>query len=255
MDSKVLDANKMVLSIILNLITHKFSKQDDPVSDNDMIGSFTDFKKRLYDLKNKLNISDRWVDISKKVGYPMWQNKTNPLYFSNDFGKTKWCVEDSSQLYDVMDSLAKQTMNESINSNINIKLITEIKSINSLLRSTPPIFKQRAKDVVPRLITKTKNGKYIYRTTTKTNGNVHNQFIKPIPPYKQIKSFDDDVIVWCDCGNFTYENEYSLWKADASHIVNSNGQFPKIRNPRLVKKMCKHMVAILTDFKNRMSKV
>jgi len=244
----------MVLSFIINLIYHKISKQDIPVTDDVLSGSFTTFKKRLYGLKNKLNVSDKWINISKKVGYPMWQNKSNPLYFSNDLGKTKWCVDDSTQLYGAMDELTKQSMNESIIRDIDVKLITEIKSINSLLRSTPPIFKQRAKDVVPRLLTKTKNGKYIYRTTTKSNGNVHNQFIKPIPPNKQIKSFNDEVIIWCDCGNFTYENEYSLWKTDASHIVNSNGQFPKIRNPRLVKKMCKHIVSILTDFKNRMSK-
>jgi hypothetical protein len=54
-----------------------------------------------------------------------------------------------------------------------------------------------------------------------------------------------------NCGNFTYENEYAMWKANASHVVNSNGAFPKVRNPKLIKKFCKHLIACMDDLQKR----
>lgn len=35
---------------------------------------------------------DEWEDVSEMSGYPLWQNKRNPSYFSKDAGKTWYLV-------------------------------------------------------------------------------------------------------------------------------------------------------------------
>lgn len=122
-------------------------------------------------------------------------------------------------------------------------------SFKYLYRFTPHKFRERADHVRVRLLTRTKNDKYIYKSVS-DNGNVHKQMVKPLLS-KKLENIDQDVVVWCDCENFQYENEVVLWKSDASHKINSNGKWPIIRNPRRVKKLCKHLVAVFEDIKKR----
>lgn len=132
----------------------------------------------------------------------------------------------------------------------NIKYSIKELSYRRLDRQTPPIYKDRAREIDVKLLTKTPKGRYVYETRTASNGNIHRQWIKPQKGMK-IDNINTDVIVWCDCGNFTYENETVLWRANASHKVNSNGMPPVIRNPKRIKKLCKHLLAVLEDFKKR----
>lgn len=144
-----------------------------------------------------------------------------------------------------------------------IKLLDLLKEIsfNTLFSKTPQPYKSRASNISVKLKTIGKNI-YFYQTTTKdaTENRVHNQVIRPLPKKQAgdaiakiypIKNINDDVAVWCDCKDFTFENEYILWKNNASRIVNSNGQPPTIKNPLRLTKLCKHLVAVLPDFKRR----
>lgn len=133
-----------------------------------------------------------------------------------------------------------------------IKLIDIILewSYSQLYSKTPNIYKDRARDIRVKLKTVTPKGKYHYETRTISNGELHNQWIKPRPNNK-IKSINDNVLVWCSCENFTYENEWLLWKNNSSHIVNSNGLPTRIKNPKRILKLCKHLVSVMDDFKKR----
>lgn len=122
---------------------------------------------------------------------------------------------------------------------------------NYLYKNTPKIFKYRAQKITSKLIT-IKKGKYFYKTVTSPSGNVYSQWIKPQVPNMEIKDLNTDVIMFCNCNNFKYENEYTLWKNNASHIVNSNGKFPRVRNPRMIKKVCKHLLSDIDDLKKRL---
>ena len=129
------------------------------------------------------------------------------------------------------------------------KILNEL-SYNYLYRYTPDQYVERAKDISVKLITKTPKGKYFYQTVTRSNGNVHKQWVRPLSTSNKSRA-NQDMVIWCDCGNFTYENEYVLWKKNSSNIVSSNGNPPIIRNPKRVTKLCKHLVAVLDDFKKR----
>jgi hypothetical protein len=66
------------------------------------------------------------------------------------------------------------------------------------------------------------------------------------PRYSQIWWFDDigpaaRVWVWCDCPFFTYYLEVADAADGSSDVINSNGQPPRIRNPRMVPYLCKHL--------------
>jgi len=43
-------------------------------------------------LKPLSNNPSEWEDRSEMSGYPLWQNKRNPKYFSTDGGMTYWNV-------------------------------------------------------------------------------------------------------------------------------------------------------------------
>ncbi len=127
------------------------------------------------------------------------------------------------------------------------KILQEL-TYNYIYRRTPREYIDRARDINVKLITKTPKGKYIYQTVTKSNGNVHKQWVRPL---KNKSGVNQDVVLWCDCGNFTYENEYVLWKKNSSNIVSSNGNPPVVRNPKRVTKLCKHLTAVMDDYKRR----
>lgn len=169
---------------------------------------------------------------------------TNAVYIGKGTGKTG----KHKYIYILTNRFERDKILNTISNNKN-EAITEW-SYRRLHSSTPPIFKDRSRDVNVKLITKTPKGRYVYETTTVSNGNKHRQWIKPQKGIK-IDNMNNDIILWCDCGNFTYENETVLWRANTSHKINSNGMPPAIRNPKRVKKLCKHLVAVLDDFKRR----
>ena len=45
-------------------------------------------------LKPLTNNPTEWEDRSEQSGYPLWQNKRNPKYFSTDGGQTYWNVHE-----------------------------------------------------------------------------------------------------------------------------------------------------------------
>lgn len=53
-----------------------------------------------------------------------------------------------------------------------------------------------------------------------------------------------NIWVHCSCPYFTYYLEVALQLYGSSQIYNSNGQFPKIRNPSLKPYFCKHLYAL-----------
>ena len=115
---------------------------------------------------------------------------------------------------------------------------------------TPTQYKERARDITVKLKTITPTGRYFYQTFTRSNGHVHEQIIKPLPG-KPLKSIRDNAIVICNCENHQYENEWVLWKSNSSNMVQGNGNPPRIRNPKRITKLCKHLVAVMEDFKKR----
>lgn len=47
--------------------------------------------------------------------------------------------------------------------------------------------------------------------------------------------------VHCSCPYFLYYVEVALTSRGSSNVINSNGNFPKIRNPRMKPYLCKHV--------------
>lgn len=48
--------------------------------------------------------------------------------------------------------------------------------------------------------------------------------------------------VHCDCEYFLYYLEVSLAARGSSNVITSNGNFPKVRNPRMRPYLCKHLL-------------
>lgn len=156
-----------------------------------------------------------------------------------------------------------------------IKLLTLLKELtmNAMYSKTPTRYRERAMDISVKLKT-VRHGAFYYQTFTRSNGNVHKQVVKPLPDKKNdvqlvnkndklrvktpvklsINGVKQDVVVHCDCNDFKYENEWLLWKNNASRIVNSNGQPLNVKNPERLTKFCKHLSAVMIDFKRQMSK-
>ena len=51
---------------------------------------------------------------------------------------------------------------------------------NYIYKRTPKRYKERAKDINVKFLTKTKKNKYFYQTTTESNGHKHKQWVKPL---------------------------------------------------------------------------
>lgn len=152
-----------------------------------------------------------------------------------------------------------------------IQLLSEERNILQLLKKTPEIIKERAKEIKETFINRTKQGKFVYKTKTESNGNIHRQWILPVASKikgakflskKRTGSFakteeismKDNVILWCDCGHFTYNLEVSMFKGNVSNIVRSNAQLPVKTNPKMKKFLCKHLVACVKDYEKRIKK-
>jgi len=139
-----------------------------------------------------------------------------------------------------------QFINETYNS------INELK-YSYIYKRTPKRYKERAKDISVKFLTR-KGKKYYYQTYTRTNGNKHKQWIMPLYPNIPFDSLEKHVVSHCDCNDFRYENEWLLWKKDASNLISSNKQPLKRMNPQRIPKFCKHLAALKEDLYNRITK-
>ena len=136
-----------------------------------------------------------------------------------------------------------------VNSNLN-----ELR-FNYIYKRTPKRYKERAKDITVKFLTKTRKNKYVYQTITKSSGNKHKQWVKPLSgKIITLDNLDQHVISHCDCNDFRYENEWLLWTKDASEIISSNGEPLKKMNPKRIPKFCKHLSAIKEDLYKRLKK-
>lgn len=126
---------------------------------------------------------------------------------------------------------------------------------NYIYKRTPKRYKERAKEIAVKFITKTKKNKYFYQTITRSNGHKHKQWVKPLSgKIITLDNLDQHVIAHCDCNDFRYENEWLLWTKDASEIISSNGEPLQTMNPKRIPKFCKHLAAIKEDLYNRLKK-
>lgn len=52
--------------------------------------------------------------------------------------------------------------------------------------------------------------------------------------------------VWCDCADFKYREEYVLARkaGGSSSIINAKNRPPKVTNPRMEVRLCKHLLKI-----------
>lgn len=140
-----------------------------------------------------------------------------------------------------------------------IEVLKETKNIGQLSNKTPNRIKARGdNDIVCKLKTITKQGRYLYQTKTTSNGNVHKQWIQPLAKEgsKMVTTNNptpkNNVIVWCDCNHFKYNLEVALYKDDASRLIRSNGADPVIMNPKEKKFLCKHLYAAQKDYLGRL---
>lgn len=137
-------------------------------------------------------------------------------------------------------------------------------SLKAIMRSTPPLFRNNAEDVVIKSYnyTWTKNGFRAVGAVCKDmffsqrphqctiiglDGRYLDRYGKivakksSVPPlYKQQR-----VQLSCPCEAFVfYGAEYALWYHGAAQIKYGNGQPPIHRNPHLVPFMCKHLYKV-----------
>ena len=129
--------------------------------------------------------------------------------------------------------------------------INELK-YSYIYKRTPKRYKERAKDIEVKFLTK-KGKRYYYQTITNINRNKHKQWIMPLYPNLPFDSLEDHVISHCDCNDFRYENEWLLWTKNASNLISSNRQPLKRMNPNRIPKFCKHLSALKSDLFKRIS--
>lgn len=127
-------------------------------------------------------------------------------------------------------------------------------TVEQLLKLTPSKVRYRASYPAIRIILDQEAGKFrkIYARTalgnTESSGDSYTQTLR----IHGSKKFPSDFVVkplnqmWCHCScpYFTYYLEVVLQLHGSSRIKNSNGNMPKITNPRLRPYLCKHLYAL-----------
>lgn len=126
--------------------------------------------------------------------------------------------------------------------------ITGLK-LSQIMRATPPLIHNNAKEVLIRKISrkKTKLGlpavvakvqsvsrgrKLVFDTTIIAKES------PDLPLYKQ------KVLIFCSCEFHTYYSEFALTKWGSSQIKYSNGEPAHVTNPGNIPLACKHVVAL-----------
>ena len=119
---------------------------------------------------------------------------------------------------------------------INSKLDSNLNELrfNYIYKRTPKRYKERAKDITVKFLTKTRKNKYVYQTITKSSGNKHKQWVKPLSgKIITLDNLDQHVIAHCDCNDFRYENEWLLWTKDASEGIFAMQQLTETQSEML----------------------
>ena len=130
-------------------------------------------------------------------------------------------------------------------------VLNEERTYKQLLKQTPPKVKQRARKVKVKSTTKTRYGKFFFKTTS--GGDEYKTWIAPFIGAKK-DILKDNVLVWCSCPYFKYSLEVSLWKGNASRAIASNKEKPVKTNPSMRKFLCKHLVASFDYLKRKKKK-
>lgn len=209
------------------------------------------YKGKYFDLQKEIGLSgktdfDEYVKIIKidKITLKKYLSKASNVCSS--FIGMHYAVENNIKV-------PKHFYFEAVKDNLSkiLTVLDEERNLKQLEKVTKKSTKDKSEEVKVRLVTKTKKGKYVYETFTPSSGKKYKQFIKPVPPNTSIGSLDDNVIVHCTCPNFKYVHEVSLWMTNASHVISSNGAEPVITNKGLRKTVCKHLIAVMKDLKDR----
>ena len=125
-----------------------------------------------------------------------------------------------------------------------------------MLNATPNNFKVNAAyvKVNRREIRKRKDGEFftmLTRTATApaAAGDPPSKHVQRIdilvPEEKNPQAKNARLKVSCDCGSFKFMWEYALSRYGAADIVFSNGEPPRVTNPKLSPGICKHLVRLL----------
>ena len=131
-------------------------------------------------------------------------------------------------------------------------------TLRKLLKSTPPMYKEHARDIVVKQMNTqamTKGGMPAITAVCITTDRK-----KPTPHRCSIISLDrpdanvsrkrlkvnkaTKVLVSCDCESFCFSMEYANWTWGASKIKYCNGDPARVTNPSNTPMMCKHLVAV-----------
>ncbi len=126
-------------------------------------------------------------------------------------------------------------------------------TLSNLLRATPSAIVSRAnnqchtirqqysvgsKDGFRRTYTKNKTYYNEMRVRTTCTDGPRNSYVRFFgKPNK-----DTECWVWCSCPFFQYTLEVTLARFNSSSIRSSNGDLPRVRNPKMIPYLCKHLV-------------
>ena len=127
-------------------------------------------------------------------------------------------------------------------------------TVKQLLNLTPSKVRYRASYPRVRVVEDkpTKQYRKIYTRLTLGNvestGDSYTQTVRCHGTKKDHENYvlSPDSLIWvhCSCPYFTYHLEVVLQLQGSSRIYNSNGEMPKIRNPKLRPYLCKHLYTL-----------
>lgn len=133
-------------------------------------------------------------------------------------------------------------------------------TLKTILQKTPlDILMRKRKNPVIAKITRANlmmddNGLFVLFHGKAVDVHTHKTSKKSKGPYLQLAKlyYSEDggvsnpkTFVWCDCADFTYRCETSLALRGSSAVINSNGSLPRVTNPTVVPRVCKHSLAFL----------
>ncbi len=123
--------------------------------------------------------------------------------------------------------------------------------LSQLVRFTPRKIIDTARRVritkVKAFIDKDEKGEFKYITANaKGNTNLRQVQIKLYGKMRGdgVMKIQNKCWVTCSCPYWRYHCEVAAAARGSSNVLISNGQFPKIRNPRMKPYLCKHLLAL-----------
>lgn len=98
------------------------------------------------------------------------------------------------------------------------------------------------------------NGLFVLFHGKAVDLHTHRHGNKPKGPYLQLAKLyyaedgsvgNPKTFCFCDCSDFKFRCETALALRGSSAIINSNGALPKLTNPNVIPRACKHTLAFL----------